>query len=84
MCMSILSVRISMHHMCAWYPQSSGEGTGSPGAGILEMDSCEPPCGCWELNPAPLPEQVLLNAVPSLQSLFIFVNYYCKIIILFY
>ena len=24
----------------------------------LELtDSCEPPCGCWELNPAPVEEQ---------------------------
>ena len=30
-----------------------------PGTEI--MDSCELPCGCWELNPGPLEEQ------PSLQ-----------------
>ncbi|GAB1287890.1 Golgi pH regulator [Apodemus speciosus] len=31
-------------------------------------DSCEPPCGCWELNSRPLEEQsVLLTAEPSLQ-----------------
>ena len=31
-------------------------------------DVCEPPCGCWELNLAPLEEQpVLLTTEPSLQ-----------------
>ena len=24
------------------------------------MDSCEPPCGCWKLNPGPLQEQPVL------------------------
>jgi hypothetical protein len=34
-------------------------------------DGCEPPCGCWELNPGPLEEQsVLLTAEPSLQPLY--------------
>lgn len=36
------------------------------GTGVV--DSCEPPRGCWELNPAPLEEQpVLLISEPSLQ-----------------
>ena len=31
-------------------------------------DGCDPPCGCWVLNPDPLEEQpVLLTAGPSLQ-----------------
>ena len=31
-------------------------------------DSCEPHCGCWELNPGPLEKQpVLLPAEPPLQ-----------------
>jgi hypothetical protein len=31
-------------------------------------DGCEPPCGCWELNPGPLEEQsVLLTTEPSRQ-----------------
>jgi hypothetical protein len=31
-------------------------------------DGCEPPCGCWKLNLAPLQEQpVFLTADPSLQ-----------------
>ena len=42
------------------------EGVRSPGTGF--SDSCELPCGCWELNPGPLEEQsVLLTAEPSLQ-----------------
>jgi hypothetical protein len=33
-------------------------------------DSCEPPCGCWELNSGPLEEQsVLLTSELSLQTL---------------
>ena len=31
------------------------EGVGSAGTGVT--DSCELPCGCWELNPGPLEEQ---------------------------
>jgi hypothetical protein len=31
-------------------------------------DGCEPPCGCWELNPGPLEQQsVLLTAESPLQ-----------------
>jgi hypothetical protein len=30
-------------------------------------DGCEPPCGCWELNPGPLKEEpILLTVKPSL------------------
>ena len=42
------------------------EGIRSLGTGV--SDSCELPCGCWELNLGPLKEQlVLLTAEPSLQ-----------------
>jgi hypothetical protein len=27
------------------------------GASDPVTDGCEPPCGCWELNPGPLEEQ---------------------------
>ncbi|EDL00481.1 mCG113792, isoform CRA_a, partial [Mus musculus] len=38
-------------------------------AGIAEIDGCELPCRCWELNLGPLEEQqVLLTTEPSLQS----------------
>lgn len=37
---------------------------GSPGIGVT--DYCEPPCGCWGLNPGPL--QMLLITKPSLQT----------------
>jgi hypothetical protein len=37
-------------------------------ASDLIMDGWEPPCGCWDLNSAPLEEQsVLLTTEPSLQ-----------------
>ena len=49
------------NHLC---PQRPEEGAGSPGARVT--DSCEPPCGGWELNPGPLEEQpVFLTTEPS-------------------
>lgn len=27
--------------------------------GTVATDSCEPPCGCWDLNPSPLEEQLV-------------------------
>ena len=38
----------------------------SPRSGVV--DSCEPPCGYWELNPGSLQEQVLLTTEPSISS----------------
>lgn len=36
----------------------------------LELDSCKPPCGCWEPNPGPVEQQQApLPAEPSLQTL---------------
>jgi E3 ubiquitin-protein ligase NEDD4 len=41
-------------------------GVKSPGTGVT--DSCELPCGFWELNLGPLEkQQVLLTAEPTLQ-----------------
>ncbi|KAL6067169.1 hypothetical protein STEG23_015995 [Scotinomys teguina] len=46
-------------------PKRPEEATLSPGIGIT--DSCDPPCGCQELDPGPLEEQpVLLTAEPFL------------------
>jgi E3 ubiquitin-protein ligase NEDD4 len=63
--MSVLPACMSVHHMhtwCLWRPE---EGVGSPGIGVT--DSCELPCGCWELNSGPLKKQpVLLTTEPSL------------------
>lgn len=42
------------------------EGGGSPGSDVT--DTCEPPCGCWELNPNSLEEEhVLFTADPYLE-----------------
>ena len=50
----------------------------SPGTGIA--DSCELPCGCWELNPGPSEEQlVLLTPESSLQSQLIQLLLYPKL-----
>ena len=45
---------------CPQSPQNAG----FPGGGVI--CSCEPPRGCWELNPGPLEEQpLLLNHLSS-------------------
>lgn len=45
-------------------PMEVEDGVGSPGAG--GTDGWEPPCECWEPNPGPLGEQlVLLTTGPS-------------------
>ena len=57
LCASIFCI-----HACLWEIARSSE------TGIGVTDSCELPCGFWELNPSPLEEQpVLLTAEPSLQ-----------------
>ena len=54
------------------------EGIRSPGTGVT--DSCELPCGCWELNLCPLGEQpALLTSEPSLQPLVSFLK--CVLIV---
>jgi hypothetical protein len=52
--MSTLPSRVSVHHMCAWWPRKSEEDDTSPGAGR------ELPSGGWDLNLGPLPEQWVL------------------------
>ena len=48
---------------CIWRPEVS---TTSSVIGVI--DGCEPPYGCWELNPSPQEEQpVLLDTEPSHQ-----------------
>lgn len=49
--------------ICVQYPQGSEEGIRSPRFGVV--DSCEPPCGFWELNQGPLKKQSALTAGPS-------------------
>jgi hypothetical protein len=51
------------------------EGIRLPETGVT--DSCELPCGCWELYLGPLEEQpVLLTAEPSLQAPRILLSFY--------
>ena len=68
MWMSVLLVYMYVYHVCAWCPWKSEEGVRSPETGV--MDSWEPPCQSWELNPVPLQEQVLLTVDSSLQDYF--------------
>ena len=57
------------------------EGARSPATGVT--DSCELPCGYWELNPGPLEEQpVLLTTEPSPQPEYTILNaefFSCKV-----
>lgn len=63
---SILSVYIYVHYMCAWYLWGPEEGIRSLGIGVT--DGCKPPCGCWKLNLGSLEEKsVVLTAKLSLQ-----------------
>lgn len=57
--MDVLSTYVSTY-MCAWCPQRSKEGIGSP-------RTCIPACGCWEAKPCPLGKQpVILTDEASL------------------
>jgi hypothetical protein len=63
MCTGVLPARMSVYHLCNTL--GSQKSVESSGTGVT--DSCEPPCGCWELNPEPLEEQpVFLTTEPSL------------------
>lgn len=42
MCVDVLPVSMSVHHMCALYPQRSEEKVRCPGTGFT--GDCEPPC----------------------------------------
>lgn len=50
------SMYVCVPHVCP-VPMSPEEGTRSPIPGVT--GSCGPPCGCWELNPGSLKEQLL-------------------------
>lgn len=64
-----------VYFMSAWCPKRPEEGIGFPGTGV--KDDCEPPFGCWTLNPSFLPEQVFFT-VP--QNLFFCTHYRTKFI----
>ncbi|KAL6083041.1 hypothetical protein STEG23_011297 [Scotinomys teguina] len=54
MCMNVLSANMYVHHVHVWYLRKSEESFRHPGTRVI--DSCEPPCGFWELSPGPLQE----------------------------
>jgi hypothetical protein len=56
--MGVLPVCMRAYHTCAQYLCRLKEGIRSPGTGITGC--CKPSCGCWELNPGPLEEQLTL------------------------
>jgi hypothetical protein len=62
MCMGILYVCMSVSHVHAWCWRRSEEGS----------YSCEPPCGCWELNLDPLEDwQELWTVDPAPHIIFL-------------
>jgi hypothetical protein len=61
-CMCICICNVTPYE--TWYLWKSEEEVRSPGNGVME--SCEPPCGCWEPDLGSLHEQrVLLTAETS-------------------
>lgn len=55
--------------ICVLFGALEGQKSASdhlPGTGV--RDHREPPCICWELNPGPLEEPLLLTTEPSLMS----------------
>lgn len=58
-CMGILSVCMSVHHLCAWYIQRLEEGIAFPGTGVT--DGYKLSCGCWDSNPSHLEGQYAFN-----------------------
>ena len=53
-----------MSHLCTVMLAEDRESIRSPATGMI--DSFELPCGCWELNPAPLQKQQTLRFSPAL------------------
>lgn len=68
MYVNVLPFCICVHNICVCLvPKGDRRVHWNPGAGVT--DSCEPLCGCWELNFDPLQEQpVLLTTDPSLHT----------------
>lgn len=52
MCLGVSPACMFAHRVYAQCQWRLEEGVGSPGNGVT--DSCEPPCGYWELNLGPL------------------------------
>ena len=63
---------VCMSCVCLAFEEAR-RGVRSPGTGIT--DSCELPCGCWQLNAGPLQEQQVLKPLSNLSSFhFLFPN----------
>jgi hypothetical protein len=61
MYMSTLPACMSVYHVCLVPAEARSVRAQETGV----IDSCELPCGCWELNPGPLKEQpVLVSTEP--------------------
>lgn len=74
-------LRVCLHRMYTWHSQRQKKASGSL---QLELDTWELSCTCWELNPGPLEEELVLLTEPSLQPwkfwVFLFV---CRFVFVF-
>lgn len=61
--MNVLPSFMSVYHVNACCLRKSEEDLSSPGTG--DIDSCEPPCRCWESNSDLLQEQHVLLTMKS-------------------
>ena len=68
LCVLVFSLQVHMRFMCmSAVPMEAGQGGASLGIWVTITGT---PCDCWELNPCPLEEQLLLlTTEPSLQPL---------------
>lgn len=67
MCGGVLSACMSVNHRYAWHQRKPKESVGSQGT---QLNSCEPPCGCWGSVSGPLGDLPSRWAVsPALNAL---------------
>lgn len=55
LCVDLQPAYMFMHRMPVWHSQRPKKGIRFFEIGVT--DSCDGPCGCWELNSCPLKEQ---------------------------
>ena len=58
LCVWVLCLHMCLYSMHVQDTQKPEEGVRSPGTGVI--DSCEPPCVCWESNLGPVEKQPVL------------------------
>lgn len=76
LCVWLFAYCLYMWTSCSPITCPSQKKLSDPGIGV--MGSCEPPCGCWNLNPGPLQERVLKPShhSSSLSSLYVVLEFW--------